>query len=83
MAQDFTSYKNKIVDFGLKAGSFKNDAGEQIDYKQVVLKAEIDGDIEEIVLSGANPVKPALLGTILKGASPVKIDGRFLDNDNE
>jgi hypothetical protein len=68
MANAFTSYKEKLVDFGFKAGSFKNDTGETVDFKQVVIKVEIDGDIEELVISGASAPKPNLLNTILKGA---------------
>jgi hypothetical protein len=83
MAQNFNSYKDKIVDFGFRDGSFKNDSGENVDYKQLILKLNIDGDIEELVLSGANAPKPTLLNTILKGANVANPDGGFLDDNGK
>jgi len=70
MAQEFTSYKNRLNDFGFRSGSFSNESGEVVNYEQLVIKCEIDGDIEEIVLSGGSAPKPKMLKTILKGARP-------------
>lgn len=75
------SYKNKVVDFGIKSDSFKNDAGEIIDYSQIVVVLELDGDREEIVLSGDKAPKPKLLNSILKGADNVIKSGNLLDDD--
>lgn len=79
MADNFISAKHKLVDFGFKSGTFKGDDGRDVDYTQTILRANIDGDIEEFVLSGQNPIKPKLLKTLLKGA---KDDGgTILDGD--
>lgn len=63
---EFKSFKNKIVDFGTKAASFKGDDGKTVDYTQVVLTVQLEGSNEEIVLSGVNAPKPKLLQTILR-----------------
>lgn len=60
------SYINKIKDFGIDSGSFKNDNGETVAYRSLVIEVMIDGSIEKINLSGNSAPKPALLETILR-----------------
>lgn len=77
----FKSYKNKLVDFGVNRDSFKNDAGENVEYAQVVLRVQLDGDVEDIVLSGQTAPKPKLLSSILKGSDTVVKSGNLLDDE--
>lgn len=65
---EFKSYKSKLVDFGIKSDSFKDDSGDQVDYKQVVVRLSIDGDVEDIVLSGKSAPTPKIFQAILGGA---------------
>lgn len=80
---EFVSVKNKIKDFGFRSGSFtpqgENDA---ISYVQVVLTYEIDGEEEEVVLSGQNPTKPKVLRQMLRGADKQVKQGSMLDDEN-
>lgn len=78
MAQD-KSYLNKLKDLIIRNGEFKNDDGEQIAYKQVVLQIVSDGDVEEIVISGKNAPNPKTLNLLLKGAD--RQDSNFLDEE--
>lgn len=77
----FKSYKGKIADFGIKAGSFTDETGRLVDYKQTVLVISYDGDTEEIVLSGKTAPTPKILGAMLRGAD--KLDKDFLADDQE
>lgn len=81
MNDNFTSAIHKIKDFGFKSGTFKGDDGKDINYTQLVIRAVIDGDVEEFVLSGQNPIKPKLLKTMLKAADESK-KGDFLGDAN-
>lgn len=80
---NFKSYKNRIEDFGIKQGSFVNDTGERVNYKQTVLILSIDGDSEEIVLSGKSAPSPKVLGAMLRGASKTTVSGNMLDDEDE
>ena len=79
---DFVSYKNRIHDFGFKSGSFKNESGETVDYKQTVLVVDFEGEKEEIVLSGGTAPKPKVLQVMLRGASKTTVSGNMLEDDN-
>ena len=83
MNDNFISAKHKISDFGFKTGSFTPEGEKNpIDYTQIVVRAVIDGDVEEFVLSGQNPIKPKLLKTMLKAADESK-QGDFLGDANK
>lgn len=64
-------YLHKIRAFGFRDGTFKDDAGREVSFKQLVIHVEIDGQIEELILSGNNAPKPRLLQSLLRGASTV------------
>ena len=76
----FKSYKNKLVDFGIKRDSFKNDAGENVEYSQVVARIELDGDVEEILLSGQTAPKAKIVESLLKAGETVVKDKNLLDD---
>lgn len=63
-----TSYLDRVTDFVIRSDEFTNDKGETIKYKQIVLKVEVDGEEEELVLSGSNPMKPKFVELTLKSA---------------
>lgn len=69
---DLQSYKNKIVDFGTRKGSFKDDSGRSVDYTQIVLVISVDGVETDVVLSGSSAPKPAFLDIALRGADEVE-----------
>lgn len=84
MPQDnFVSALHKVSDFGFKTGTFKGDDGREIDYTTLVVRFVVDGKIEELSLSGQNPIKPALLRTVLRSADDQKKQGSFLDDKDE
>lgn len=66
---NFTSYKHKLVDFGIKNGEFEGDDGKKVKFKQIVLRVDLDGDVEDIALSGQKAPTPAMLGLLLRGAT--------------
>lgn len=76
----FKSYSNKLIDFGIKRDSFKNDAGENVEYSQVVARIELDGDVEEILLSGNNAPRPKIVESLLKAGEIVVKDKNLLDD---
>jgi len=77
------SFIDKIIDFGMKDESFKNDSGETINYVQPFIILEIDGEHEEIILSGASAPKPKMLRLALKSAKSHKKKAQLLDDDEE
>jgi len=77
----FASFIDKLVDFGLEDGEFKNDKGETISYKTVVARVEIDGEVEDLPLSGSNALKPKVLNLMLKSAKTIKKQGTILEDD--
>lgn len=80
---EFESYLNRIVDFGFKSGTFTPDGqSDAINYIQTVLVYEIDGEREELVLSGQTPPKPKNVKAMLRGADKLNRNGNLLD-DNE
>lgn len=80
---NFVSFKNRLHDFGIKSGSFTNDAGENIQYKQIVAVVQFEGEPEEIVLSGNSAPRPKAFGAMLRGADKVKLSGNMLDDNDE
>lgn len=81
---NFISAKSKIVDFGFKTGSFTPDGqSEAINYTSLVIKVNIDGNIEELPLSGANALKPAMLRTVLRSIKDTEPVQDFLGNGNQ
>lgn len=75
------SYLNKIKDFRIVDGEFKNDAGEMQKYKIVQLIVVVDGDDEVINLSGASAPKPAVLSLILKSAESQVESGNLFEGN--
>lgn len=65
---EYQSYIHKLKDFGFRQGEFKDETGKTVAYSQVAIRVQLDGDIEELVISGNGAPKPALLRTVLKGA---------------
>lgn len=74
------SYIDRIIDFGIVEDEFKNDAGENIKYKQTVVRVEVGGEVEDIVLSGTNAIKPKFLALTLKSAKVIRKDTGILDD---
>lgn len=72
------SYKDRIIDFGIIDGDFTQN-GENIKYKSVVLRVEVDGEVEDLMLSGASAQKPRLLELTLKSS---KKNPSFVDSDD-
>lgn len=76
----FKSYKNKLVDFGIEVGTFQNEKGEEIKYKSTVIRIDIDGEVEDIKLSGKNAIVPKFLELSLKSAKNQTEEGNLLDD---
>lgn len=77
------SYLHKLNDFGIVSGTFKNDSGENVNYRSVVIELQTDDGLEIITLSGSGAPKPALLETILKSVKSADTSdnaGGFLGN---
>lgn len=74
------SYLHKIKDIGIDAGTFKNDKGEDVAYRSLVMEIVIDGSVEKINLSGASAPKPALLEPLLKSAQDSSEIKNFLED---
>jgi len=79
---NFKSVLNKVTDIGFKTGKFKSDDGSEIDYTSLFLKVMVDGNIQEIPLSGNSAIKPKLLALILSGITPRK-EQTILDSTEE
>lgn len=78
---EFTSYKNKLKDFGIRKGSFKGDNGEPVEYMQLVMITDEDGETEETILSGKSAPKPKMLNKQLKYADRQTEEGTILDDE--
>lgn len=66
---NFISYKHKLVDFGVKNAEFDGEDGKKVKFKQTVLRVDLDGDVEDIALSGQKAPSPVMLALILRGAT--------------
>lgn len=62
------SYLNKLTDFGITAGTFKDDSGQTVNYRTVQIELLVDGKPEVISLSGQSAPKPAHLDLMLRSA---------------
>lgn len=76
------SYLNKIKDFRIVPGTFKNDDGEMQDYLSVQLVVTSDGKEEVLNLSGGSATKPAALKLALKGADTIDANDAAYNNQN-
>lgn len=75
------SYLDKIKDFRIVPGSFKNDNGEMQDYLSVQLVVTSDGIDETLNLSGGSATKPSALKLALKGADSLSKTPQYNTNN--
>jgi len=84
MNDNFVSALNKVTDIGFKSGRFVPEGQtDAIDYTTLVLRIVVDGNVEEIPLSGASAIKPKLLKTLLAGVGANKEKQDFLETPQE
>lgn len=76
------SYKNKVEDLIVVRDSFKADDGKTVNYAQVILHVRVNGETEEIFLSGASAPKPQTIELLLKSAQSVVEKKNILDPED-